>query len=56
MREIRRLSRHWPRNGDELKGAILEPTHLASLVEVLFRHDAVMHGAQSMFPVKTMRV
>lgn len=43
-REINRISRDWPRNGGELKGGILEPTHLASLVEVLFRHDALMHA------------
>jgi hypothetical protein len=43
-REINRLSRNWPRNGGELKGGILEPAHLESLVEVLFRHDALMHA------------
>jgi hypothetical protein len=30
--------------GGELKGGMLEPAHLESLVEVLFRHDAVMHA------------
>jgi hypothetical protein len=44
-REIDRLTRDWPRNGGELKGGILEPTHLESLVEVLFRHDALMHAS-----------
>jgi hypothetical protein len=43
-RETNRLSRNWPRNGGELKGGILQPTHLASLVEMLLRHDAVMHA------------
>ena len=43
-REIDRLTRDWPRNGGELKGGILGPTHLESLVEVLFRHDALMHA------------
>jgi Protein of unknown function (DUF3800) len=43
-REINRLTRNWPRNGGELKGGILQPTHLESLVEVLFRHDALMHA------------
>ena len=43
-REINRLSRNWPLKGGELKGGMLQPTHLASLVEVLFRHDAVMHA------------
>jgi hypothetical protein len=42
-REINRLSRDWPRNG-ELKGGMLKRTHLKSLVEVLFRHDALMHA------------
>jgi Protein of unknown function (DUF3800) len=43
-REINTLSRRWPRNGGELKGGTLRPTHLESLVEVLFRHDALMHA------------
>jgi hypothetical protein len=43
-RELNRLTRNWPRNGGELKGGILQPTHLKSLVEVLFRHDALMHA------------
>jgi hypothetical protein len=43
-REINRLSQSWPRNGGELKGGILQPTHLKSLIEVLFRHDALMHA------------
>jgi hypothetical protein len=30
--------------GGELKGGMLEPTHLKSLVGVLFRRDAVMHA------------
>jgi hypothetical protein len=43
-REIDRLSRDWPRNNRELKGGLLQPAHLESLVEVLFRHDAIMHA------------
>jgi Protein of unknown function (DUF3800) len=43
-REINRLSRDWPRNGGELKGGILRPSHLESLVEVLFQHDALIHA------------
>jgi hypothetical protein len=43
-REITRLTRGWPRTGDELKGASLGPSHLESLVEVLFRHDALLHA------------
>src|SRR5262249_39749107 len=34
----------WPRNGGELRGGILRPRHLESLVEVLFQHDALMHA------------
>jgi Protein of unknown function (DUF3800) len=41
--DINRLSRYWPRNGGELKGGILGFSHLESLIEVLFRHDALMH-------------
>jgi hypothetical protein len=43
-REINRLSRDWPRKDAELKDGMLQPTHLESLVEVLFRHDALMHA------------
>jgi hypothetical protein len=43
-REIGRLSRDWPRQDGELKGGILGPSHLQSLVEVLFRRDALMHA------------
>ena len=43
-REINRLTRNWPRKGSELKGGMLDPAHLTSLVEVLFRHDAIMHA------------
>jgi Protein of unknown function (DUF3800) len=43
-REINRLSRDWPRKDAELKGGMLQSTHLESLVEVLFRHDALMHA------------
>jgi hypothetical protein len=43
-RQINRLSRDWPRKGGELKGGMLKPTHLESLVEVFFGHDALMHA------------
>jgi hypothetical protein len=43
-REIDRISRGWPRKDGELKGGLLQPTHLDALVEVLFRHDALMHA------------
>jgi hypothetical protein len=43
-REITRLTRDWPRTKGELKGASLTLGHLEALVEVLFRHDALMHA------------
>jgi hypothetical protein len=44
-RELDRLTRRWPRNAyGELKGGLLQPVELVSLVELLFRHDAVMHA------------
>ena len=44
QREITKLTRDWPRTGGELKGAMLGPSQLEALVEVLFRHDALMHA------------
>jgi hypothetical protein len=43
-REINRLSREWPRRDGELKGGVLQPPHLIVLVDVLFRHDALVHA------------
>ena len=43
-REINRLSRSWPRTGGELKGGSLTPAHLEVLVDVLFRHDALLQA------------
>jgi hypothetical protein len=43
-REIDHLSRDWPRKDGELKGGLLRPPHLAVLVDVLFRHDALVHA------------
>src|SRR5258708_28428584 len=43
-REIAWLSRGWRRKNGELKGGLLEPTHLDALVEVLFRRDALLHA------------
>jgi hypothetical protein len=43
-REIERLTRNWPRKNGELKGGLLQPSHLGALVDVLFRHDALMHA------------
>jgi hypothetical protein len=43
-REIERLSQGWPRKDGELKGGLLRPAHLYKLVEVLFRHDALLHA------------
>ena len=44
VREISRLTRNWPRNKGELKGGVLKVPHLESLVDLLFRHDAIMHA------------
>jgi hypothetical protein len=41
-REIDRLTRGWPRKDGELKGGLLQPSHLDQLVEMLFRRDAVL--------------
>jgi hypothetical protein len=41
-REINRIGQRWPRKGGELKGGLLSPAHLDELVEVLFRHDALL--------------
>ena len=43
-REIDRLSQSWPRRDGELKGGSLSPAHLEALVDVLFRHDALLHA------------
>ena len=43
-REIDRLTKEWPRRDGELKGGLLQATHLSALVEVLFRHDALVHA------------
>ncbi|OSJ08862.1 hypothetical protein BST63_27335 [Bradyrhizobium canariense] len=42
-REIDFISRKWPRRDGELKGGSLSADHLKALVEVLFRHDAILH-------------
>jgi hypothetical protein len=41
-RELLRESKDWPRRDGELKAGILEQTHLHQLVDVLYRHDAVL--------------
>lgn len=43
-REIDRISRGWPRKDGELKGGLLQLSHLEALVEVLFRHDALLQA------------
>jgi hypothetical protein len=43
-RKIKWVSREWPRSKDELKGGLLKPAHLEALVEILFRHDAILHA------------
>jgi hypothetical protein len=42
-REIERVSKDWPRQKGELKGGQLQPEHLETLVDILFRHDALLH-------------
>jgi hypothetical protein len=42
-REIDFMNRQWPRRDDELKGGALSPVHLEALVDVLYRHDAILH-------------
>jgi hypothetical protein len=43
-REINRISRGWPRKDGELKGGQLQPAHLDALVDILFRHDALLYA------------
>jgi hypothetical protein len=43
-RELTRISKDWPHRNGELKSADLKPTHIESLVEVLCRHDALLHA------------
>lgn len=42
-REVLRLSRDWPRKDGELKSAELDVKHLSTLVDILHRHDALLH-------------
>ena len=42
-REMLRLSSDWPRRDGELKSAELEAKHLSTLVDVLYRHDGLLH-------------
>jgi hypothetical protein len=44
-REIERVTRDWPRKEGELRGGVLTTEHLVALVDVLFRHDALMHAS-----------
>ena len=43
-REIDRISQSWRRVDGELKGGSLSVAHLEALVEVLYRHDALLHA------------
>jgi Protein of unknown function (DUF3800) len=43
-RDIRWLTRSWPRKDGELKGGLLDEAQLGALVDLLFRHDALMHA------------
>jgi hypothetical protein len=42
-RELLRVSKSWPHRNGELKSGELETTHLCSLIDVLFRNDALLH-------------
>ena len=42
-RELLRVSKDWPHPNGELKSRELETTHLCSLIDVLFRNDALLH-------------
>jgi hypothetical protein len=39
-----RITKDWPRRDDELKAAELESHHLTTLVDVLYRHDSLLHA------------
>jgi hypothetical protein len=43
-RELLRVAKGWPRRDGELKSGELEPKHLAALVDVLYRHDGLLHA------------
>ena len=43
-REINWISKSWPRVDGELKGGSLTVAQLQALVDVLYRHDAVLHA------------
>jgi hypothetical protein len=43
-RQIERASAEWPRRDGELKGGQLQPSQLNVLVDILFRHDALLHA------------
>jgi uncharacterized protein DUF3800 len=43
QREMLALSSDWPRQDGELKSAGLEPKHLSTLVDLLYRHDSLLH-------------
>jgi hypothetical protein len=43
-REIDRISKSWPHVNGELKGGSLSAAQLEALVDVLYRHDALLHA------------
>src|SRR5262249_9757328 len=43
-RELLRISKDWPRRDDELKAAELQTHRLVTLVDVLYRHDSLLHA------------
>src|SRR5437868_405940 len=42
-RQLVRLTDRWPKANGELKGGILNLTHLKIMVDLLFWHDAILH-------------
>ena len=43
QRAISFATRSWPRVNGELKGGTLDNEHLTCLVDILYRHDAILH-------------
>jgi hypothetical protein len=43
-RELREISKNWPRRNGELKSGELQTTHLSLLIDIFFRHDTLLHA------------
>src|SRR5438552_13681334 len=42
FRDFARLTEHWPHEDGEIKGKLLQETHIVQLVELLLRTDALV--------------